>query len=328
MPFRPKNALRRLAVFLLLGLLVMLCACGAQPGRQQPESGKLKVVTTIFPPYDFARQLGGDLVEVTMLAAPGTEAHDFVPTLTDINAIAQCDLFLYVGGTTDAWAEDALASLGEAAPRSLAMCGLVQTVEEQPLEGMQAEHEDHDHDHEEEMDEHVWTSPRNAIALCRGIAEAMQELDPDNRAVYATGCERYCARLEALDQAFADVMAGSVRRTVVFADRFPFRYLADELGLNCYAAFAGCSSDTEPSLATIAFLTEKVQSEQLPVVFYIEFSDQTLADTICAATGAQKLLLHSCHNVSPEDFAAGVTYLDLMNRNVENLKTAVQDVLP
>lgn len=321
---RRKLAARIGAAAVLLCLLLGLCACAA-PQTEPAQGEKLKVVTTIFPPYDFARQLGGNLVEVTMLAAPGTEAHDFVPTLTDVDALAQCDLFLYVGGTTDAWAQSALESLGDAAPRAVAMCDLVDTVEEQPLEGMEPEHGEHG---EDETDEHVWTSPRNAIAICKGIAAAMQELDPDNQAAYAAGCGRYCSQLETLDQAFAEVMAGSVRRTVVFADRFPFRYLADELGLTCYAAFAGCSSDTEPSLATLAFLTEKVQSERLPVVFYVEFSDQTLADTICAATGAQKLLLHSCHNVSPEEFAAGVTYLDLMNRNVENLRTAVQTASP
>ncbi len=300
---------------LLCGLL-LLPGCTAVP---QASDGRLRIVATIFPPYDFARQLTGELAEVTMLAAPGTEAHDFVPTLTDLSAIAGCDLLLYIGGETDAWAVDALDSLGDAAPRSLSLCSLVQTVDEALLEGM----EDEGDEEEDEPDEHVWTSPRNAIAICEGITAALRELDPAHAADYDANLSAYTRQLQTLDDAFADVMARSMRQTAVFAERFPFRYLADELGLTCYAAFKGCSSSTEPSLATISFLTEQVKSQGLPVVFYIEFSDQKVADTICAATGAEKRLLHSCHNVSPEDFAAGITYLELMTRNVESLRAAL-----
>lgn len=320
------NALfrRGAALLALLLLLAALGGCAAQDNSAAPADGRLRVVATIFPPYDFARQLGGDRVDAVMLAAPGTEAHDFIPSLADMETIAGCDLFLYVGGSMDAWVAQVLDSLGDRAPRALAISSLVATVTEELPAGAE-DHEEHDgHDGEDEIDEHVWTSPQNAIAICRGIAAELAALDPAHQADYEARLTDYCAQLQTLDDTFHEVMAQSVRQTVVFAERFPFRYLADELGLTCYAAFAGCSSDTEPSLATVARLTSVVEAQQLPVVFYLEFSDQTLADTICQATGAQKRMLHSCHNVSPEDFAAGVTYLQLMQQNIANLRAALQ----
>lgn len=313
------------ACCLLLCLLLAGFAAGCTAAPAVPvQSERLQIVATIFPPYDFARQLGGELVEVTMLAAPGTEAHDYVPSLAELNAIAQCDLFLYIGGETDAWAQDALDSLGDAAPASLALTELVSPVAACTLEGLQHDHDHDDHAPADETDEHVWTSPKNAMTICDGIAAALEQVDPDHAADYAANLSNYQAQLAKLAADFAAVMDGSVRQTVVFAERFPFRHLAAELGLTCYAAFEGCSSDTEPSLATMAFLTEKIQTEQLPVVFYIEFSTQTVADTLCTATGAEKLQLHSCHNVSQTDFDAGVTYLSLMQQNVENLRIALQ----
>ena len=316
-----KRTISVLLIFLLTLPLVLLCTGCAASDTPTVSTGsdKLKIVTTIFPPYDFARQLSGSLAEVTMLAAPGTEAHDFVATLSDVNAVAQCDLFLYIGGETDTWAQDALSSLGDAAPRAIPLLSLVPQLAETPREGMEIEEEEDD-----AMDEHVWTSPRNAIAICEGIAAALAEVDPAHADAYAANLEDYRSQLQALDDDFAQVMADSVRSTVVFAERFPFRYLADELGLNCYAAFQGCSSNTEPSLATIGFLTNKILDEQLPVVFYIEFSSETVADTLCAATGAEKRLLHSCHNVSQAELDAGATYLSLMQANVEALAAAVQ----
>lgn len=306
---------------LLLALLLAAVCTGCAAPEAAESSDRLQVVATIFPPYDFARQLGGELVEVTMLAAPGTEAHDFVPTLADMNTIAQCDLFLYIGGDTDAWARTALDSLGDDAPPSLSLYELVQ-----PLAAVEELHHEHDEhcEHEHDTDDHIWTSPRNAIVICEGIADALTQIDPTHAETYAAALTDYRAQLQELDDAFAQLMAESVRSTIVFAERFPFRHLAEELGLTCYAAFEGCSSDTEPSLATIAFLTEKIQSEQLPVVFYIEFSTQTVADTLCAATGAEKRLLHSCHNVTQAELDAGVTYLELMWENVENLGAALR----
>jgi zinc transport system substrate-binding protein len=312
------------------------------PESDVPYTQPLRVIATIFPQFDFVRRIAGDRVELSMLLSPGAESHGFEPTARDVVALNGADLLIYVGGHGDAWVEPILASLDRADLRAVALTNLVETViaDDHTSRGHHHGH-GHDHDehnhhghhgghghghhdhHEPHLDEHVWTSPRNAVIIVRALADMLSEMDPYNTDFYRENAESFITELQALDQAFAEVVAQGVRDTVIFGDRFPFRYLMDAYGLTYYAAFPGCSAETQASPATIAFLIEKVRDENIPVVFYIENSHRLITDVIVEATGARMLELHSAHTVSHADFNAGVTYLELMWRNVEHLREAL-----
>ena len=321
---------RTLPIILMLALAAScLAGCGGTQSTQNPaapeEGATLSVVSTIFPGYDFAREIAGEHATVKMLLPPGSESHTFEPTPQDIITIQNCDLFVYVGGVSDTWVEGILDSMDRTKMTILPMMELVEIVEEEIKEGMQEEeHDGDDHDEEEsEYDEHVWTSPVNAAHISRAIADALAGLDEANADTYRANCEDYVRRLGELDAAFREAADTAVRRTLIFGDRFPFRYFVDEYALDYFAAFPGCSTDTEASMRTVVFLIEKIRAEKIPVVFYIEFSNGKIADTICEETGAKKLLFHSCHNLTAADFDSGVTYIDLMTRNLEHLKEAI-----
>ncbi len=306
---------------ILLGMAVMvgaLCACGAK--KTTKSDGKLNIVATIFPPYDFAREIGGDRVNVSMLLKPGTESHSYDPTPQDIISIQECDLFLYVGGESDEWVRDILESGDRKPKKVIALMDCVDKVREELVEGMESEENDSD---ETEYDEHVWTSPKNADKIVRQITAAMSELDSKNASYFSNNTAVYCQKLAALDYAFQEIADSAKRKTLIFGDRFPFRYFADAYDLQYYAAFPGCSSETEPSAATISFLIDKVKEEKIPVVFAIEFSSGKVADTICESTGAKKLTFHSCHNVTQEEFDNGVSYDSLMQGNIKALREAL-----
>ena len=307
-------------------LVATLCACGNKENSvskaQSGSDGKISVVTTIFPPYDFARQVGGDNVDLTMLLKPGTESHNYDPTPQDIIKIQNCDLFIYVGGESDEWVKDILESDNSKPKKIIALIDCVDAVEEEIVEGMEDKDEDDD-SHKIEYDEHVWTSPKNAIIISKKISSALIELDKDNAKTYEKNTTEYSQKLSLLDSKFQSIVDNAKRKTIIFGDRFPMRYFADEYGLKYYAAFPGCSSETEPSAATVSFLIDKVKAEKIPVVFSIEFSNGKVADTICEDTRAKKLTFHSCHNVTQEQFDSGVTYIDLMNQNAENIKEAL-----
>ncbi|MCL1931022.1 MAG: metal ABC transporter substrate-binding protein [Treponema sp.] len=281
--------------------------------------GKINVTATIFPPYDFVRQIAGDRVNLSMLLPPGSESHSFEPSPRDIITIQNSDIFIYGGGDSDNWIDRILQSMDTDNMRILAMMDAVEVVEEEIVEGMEEDNE------EEEIayDEHVWTSPRNAIAIVRAITELLCETDAVNAELYGQNATAYIEELERLDAAFEDVVAGALRDTFVFADRFPFRYFADAYGLSYFAAFPGCSTETEPSAATVAFLINKIRAEKIPVVFHIELSNERMANTISGETGAKKLLLHSCHNITKREFDSGLGYLEIMRRNVANLREAL-----
>lgn len=304
-------------------LLAMLCAllsgCGAQ---SEPEGEGISVVATVFAPYDFARQLVGDRGEVTLLLPPGSEAHSYEPSPKDIIEIQNCDLFIYVGGVSDAWVSDVLESVGGEV-RTVTLMDCVELLEEEHVEGMEVDEHEHEHEGEIEYDEHVWTSPRNAELICEKIAAALCEVDPEGAEEYGTALESYCAQLDELDAAFTEVVENGVRDTVVFGDRFPLLYFAKAYGLNYYAAWPGCADEAEPSAATVTFLIDKVKAEGIPVVFHIELSNEDMADTICNETGAKKMLFSACHNVTRAQFDAGVTYLELMWQNVDALREAL-----
>lgn len=320
--------MKRTLSMLLASLMTagLLSGCGTADTQSTADAAdKLSIVTTIFPQYDFTRQIVGDHAEVTMLLKPGAESHSFDPTPQDIKKIQNADLFIYTGGENDVWVDGILSSMGESQPETLKLLDCVPTVTEELVEGMeQAHEEDEAHaEEEEEVDEHVWTSPQNAMRIVDKIAAVLSEKDAANAADYQASSAAYVEKLRGLDESFRDVVASGTRKTVLFGDRFPFRYLADAYGLKYYAAFSGCSTESEADAATVAFLVDEVKKDQLPVVFTIEFSNGRIADSIADATGAKKLILHSCHNVSAEEMADGATYLSLMEQNVENLREAL-----
>lgn len=317
--------MKKIICLLLAVVLPALCLFGCS-GEANTDDGRLSVVATIFPQYDFTRAIAGDRVALSMLVSPGSEVHGFEPTLAEMALVGECDLFLYTGGESEAWVDDMLAAIDSREVNTLRLIDAVPALREETVEGM--EHNDHDedeHDHSEdaEIDEHIWTSPKNAILMVDAICGQLCALDEANADYYRANADAYIEKLSALDRELADIVSTAKRRTVVFADRFPFRYLAEDYGLSYYAAFAGCSAATEPSLATISFLVEKIESDNIPAVFCIEFSTGTAADTISSAAGVKKLFMHSCHNLSREDFESGVGYLELMEKNAENLKEAL-----
>jgi zinc transport system substrate-binding protein len=288
-------------------------------------NGKATVVASIFPPYDFARQIAGDKINLSMLLPPASESHSFEPTPQDIIKIQNCDMFIYVGGESDAWVDRILSSIDTSdtsKKKIIRLMDCVEIVEEEVVEGMQ---DDGEEEAEEiEYDEHVWTSPRNAKLIVQKISDALCEIDRDNADFYRQNTEIYLAKLDDLDAAFKDVTENAARKTIVFGDRFPFRYFADAYHLSYFAAFPGCSTETEPSAATVAFLINKIRAEHIPVVFHLELSNEKMADAIAEETGAKKLLFHAGHNVSKKDFERGETYYDLMMGNVSRLKEALQ----
>lgn len=305
-------------------IITIFSACAKSGNSSNDSSDKLKIISTIFPSYDFARQVGGENVNVTMLLKPGTESHTYDPTPQDIIKIQDCDLFIYVGGESDEWVNDILNSNDRKPKKIIALMDCVDKVEEEIVEGMEEDGEDEEGEGDTiEYDEHVWTSPVNASKISNKIADALKELDPKNEKNYEKNRLSYSRELSALDSSFKKTVDNSERKLIVFGDRFPFRYLADEYGLSYYAAFPGCSSETEPSASTISFLINKVKEKNIPVVFTIEFSNGKVADTICEDTGAKKLELHSCHNVTQDEFDNGVTYVSLMQQNVKNLGEAL-----
>ena len=495
---------------LLLGAclwLAVLSGCTQNDGSTEPtnnsESGeKISVVSTIFAPYDFVKQIAHDQAEVSMLLPPGTESHSYEPTPQNIIKIQNCDVFVYVGGDSDAWVHEVLESMDTSKMKIITLMDCVDVVEEEIVEGMEDDHghshgdeefnpedvkdrpmsdfdgnwisgipiindgsldkyiehsaeekeisaeeqraalltrwasdydnisienntltingtsvgyeykgyrivesdhgssvwynyqistpvdgmptyitfndhgygaEEHadeheeighfhlkygdesfdalidnedwatfyfdssysnseigefmagdDHGHEHEIDEHVWTSPKNAKIIVQKISDALCGKDPANAVAYKSNADTYIALLDELDAEFQAVVDNAARKTIIFGDRFPFRYFADAYGLEYFAAFPGCSTETEASAATVAFLIDKVKAEGIPVVFHVELSNQKMANTISEETGASVLLFHACHNVTRDEMAQGITYIDLMNQNVENLKEALK----
>lgn len=310
----------------VLAVLVLSALSGCGPQVDQDES-KVQVVSTLFPYYDFARQIGGDRVEVTLLLSPGRESHSFEPTPLDVIRISEADVFLYNGGEGEVWVDETMDAYDAPDQVVCRMMDYVDVLEEELVEGMEAEGgHDHDHEgHEEdsdeiEYDEHIWTSPVNAKRLAQAVCDALTKADPEGADYYAANLAAYDEDLTELDEAFRQVVAEGKRDILVFGDRFPLLYFCKTYGLRYRAAFQGCSSDTEPSVKTLAYLIDKVNEEHIPVVYHLELSSEAITNVICESTGAKSLQFHSCHNLSREDFEQGATYLSLMWQNVEALK--------
>ncbi|MCD7948094.1 MAG: metal ABC transporter substrate-binding protein [Oscillospiraceae bacterium] len=333
---KKKRIASLLAVAVMIGLFAG-CANTAEPVQSPAagavqETGTLKIVSTIFPPYDWVKNiLGGEAshVELTMLLDNGVDLHSYQPTADDMIAIADCDLFLYVGGESDAWVEDALANAGNEDRIVInLMAALGGAAKEEELrEGMQEDEHGAGAEAEEEAeyDEHVWLSLRNAEILCGYITAQLGALDAAHAADYETNCAAYLEELRALDQAYQEVTDAAQVRTVLFCDRFPFRYLVDDYDLDYYAAFPGCSAETEASFETIAFLADKIDALGLRYVFVTEHSDRAIAETVIAATAGQDqeiLALDSMQSVTASDLASA-TYLARMEGNLDVLRQAL-----
>ena len=302
---------------LLFGAVCIVIFLLAKP---QTQTDQLKIVSTIFPGYDFARAIAGDNADITMLIYPGSEVHSFEPSPQDIINIQDSDVFIYVGGESEAWVEKIIANLDTNRTKIVRMMDAVDLVEEELVEGMESEHENED---EIEYDEHVWTSPLNAIKIVESIRDALVNADPQNANFYQAATTNYIEQLAQLDSDIRATLSDTTHHTLIFGDRFPLRYFVEEYGLQYYAAFPGCSNQTEASTATLAFLINKIKSENIKYIFTIELSNQAVARTIAAETGAEILEFHSLHNISKSDFDSGKTYLQIMHQNLTNLKRAL-----
>ena len=329
------------SILLLCGLLFLLAgltACGnTSPAADQETKGdeaqtdQLRIVTTIFPEYDWVHQIMGDRAEnaeITMLLDSGVDLHNYQPTADDIVTVSQCDLFLYVGGESDEWVEDVLATADNP---DLTAINLLEVLgdsakEEEIVEGMEAEEEGESEEEGPKYDEHVWLSLKNAALLCQYIADRLGEIDPDGQADYKANAAAYIQQLNELDGEYQAMIDNAPLDTLLFGDRFPFRYLADDYGLNYYAAFVGCSAETEASFETVVFLAEKVDALNLPAVLKIEGGDGKLAQTIVdntQAKTAQVLELNSMQSVTAEDVSQGTDYLSIMEDNLYILQDAL-----
>lgn len=327
---------------LLVTIMIILggSACGQKNSAntttevKKSDDSKIKVVTTIFPEYDWVKSIVGEdnsNVELTMLLDNGVDLHSYQPTAADIMKISDCDLFIYVGGESDSWVDGALK---EAVNKNMKVINLLDVLgntvkEEEVKEGMEAEEEEEGEESEEEpeYDEHVWLSLKNAKVLCKAIADNLSEIDPENKDVYIQNEKDYAAKLDALDQEYQTTVDASTQKTLLFGDRFPFRYLVDDYGLDYYAAFVGCSAETEASFETIKFLSEKVDELGLKNVMTIEKSDQKIAKTIIENTKDKNqsiLTLDSMQSTTSDDVKNGTTYLSVMEKNLEILKEALQ----
>ena len=340
---RMKERIFTLAAVLLAAGILAGCGGTAAPASSAaaasaPASSaeKISVVATIFPEYDWIRNIVGgnaDHVEIRQLLDKGVDMHSFQPTAEDMMTIASCDLFVYVGGESDSWTADALKN--SVNPDQISV-NLMETLgsrvkEEELVEGMQEEDHDHDHEHgpaeAPEYDEHVWLSLKNAEVLTERLADALAEADPACADSYRENAKQYAEKLAALDKEFAETVAAAPKKTVLFGDRFPFRYLTDDYGLDYYAAFAGCSAETEASFETIVFLTEKADELGLGAVLTIENSDQKIAKTIASGTKTKDqkvLVMDSMQSVTAADAAGGRDYLERMRGNLEVLKEALK----
>ena len=331
--------IKRVIVCLSMALVMMLSLAGCgkdMPAKVNAEGAKkISIVTTIFPEYDWVMGLLGDNpadVQVTMLLDNGVDLHSYQPTAADVIKISECDMFVYVGGESDEWVEDALK---EAVNKDMIVVNLLDELgdsvkAEEVVEGMQGEEEEEEGEEgeeEEEKDEHVWLSLRNAAAICEVLEANLERIDAAHADTYKKNLESYKEKLASLDEEYKKAVGEAGKDTVLFGDRFPFRYLVDDYGLNYYAAFVGCSAETEASFETITFLANKVNELSLNSILTIEKNDQKIAKTISDNTDAkdQKILtLDSMQSTTAQDVKDGASYISIMQSNLEVLKEALK----
>ena len=335
--------LKKVILFLVAILIVLLAGfvIFKSGESKKRDLNKIQVVTSNFASYDFLRAIIGDNdnVELTFLLGPGKDAHSYEPTSQDLVTIQNADLFVYVGGEMEQWADKVLDSLDTKDIKIICIADSVDTIEEKEVDGAEEEEHEHDdddgegyadngeHEHEEgAYDEHIWTSPSNAIKMVNGLEKAMEEIDGDNAQKYRENADKYIAQIKDVDNKIQEIVDNRVRDRLIFADKMPMQYFIEYYGLEVTAAFSGCSTDTEPSAKTIAYLLNKAKTEKIPVILYIELNNGKVAKTIAdeVGNGCETMQIQTLHNVSLDDFNNGETWVSLMTRNLEVLKKSLQ----
>lgn len=335
---------------LLLGLIaiiivIAICFVMIKGGKKSESNKKIKVVVSNYASYDFLRAIIGDNndIELTFLIGPGKDAHSYDPTAQDLVKIQEADLFVYVGGEMEQWSEKVLDSLERDNQEVICIADFVDTIEEKEVDGAEEEdhhhEEDEEHEHDEEddeehehhheegaFDEHVWTSPKNAIKMVNALEQAMEKIDGENAEKYKKNAENYINQINEVDQKIRAIVDNKVRNRLIFADKMPMQYFIDYYGLEVTAAFNGCSTETEPSAKTIAYIESVAKKEKIPVILYIELNDGKVAKTIAdeIGNGCEAMQIQTLHNVSLDDFNNGETWVSLMNRNLDVLRKALQ----
>ncbi|MBD9054771.1 MAG: zinc ABC transporter substrate-binding protein [Eubacterium ventriosum] len=369
---RKTEFLRKSVVFIVtISMILGMTGCGKTTEKE--DNYRLKIVTSLFPYYDMARAVIGDVkgIDLKMIVTPGQDSHSFEPTPSDVIQMENADVLIYNGGSLETWIDTLLDSLNNKKQIQMKMMDYVDVLNEEIVEGMDTrfdshdehshsedshnhkehshsedsynqeegshsedslKHEEHSHDsevsdHEEEShnetDEHIWTSPVNEIIMTEKICETLSKALPEEKENFQKNAENYISQLKELDNEFRTIVENAKINEIIFADKFPLQYFAKEYGLKYYAAFPGCGSDMEPSAKTIAFLVDKIKEDNIKAVFYLELSSHIVADAIETDTGAKPLQFNSCHNITQKQFDSGVTYVDLMKENVNNLKIAL-----
>lgn len=298
---------KRVNVILLVLFMLTLSGCS----ENNADSEKKSVVATLFPQYDFVREIAGDKVNIKLLIAPGIETHSYEPSPKDIIDINKADLFVYTGEYMEPWAANIIKGIKNDK-------GLILNVSD----GIRLEEEEHSesHNHSHGYDPHIWTSPVNAVAMCENILNALITVDPDNKSFYEQNAKEYIENLRKLDSDIRECVASSKRKEIVFGGRFAMQYFAEEYGITCISAYDNCSHETEPSVKDVAMITDKIRKDEIPVIYYEELVDPKVARSIANETGVEMLRMHSCHNLSKDDFENGEGYISLMNKNLENLR--------
>lgn len=312
--------MKKIISILICAVLCMsvMCSCGDNIASDDG----LKIVCTAFPQYDYVKNILGTEDGLSLLLDDGSDLHSYEPTATDIIEIASADLFIYIGGVSDEWVEGALKSANSDSLRTVALMDLVETYDVDYVAGMEKDHS-HKHGDEHEKDEHIWLSLRNSAEITQALCDIICEIDSANAETYKANAESYVNSLNELDGEYKTVVESAKRKTLLFADRFPFRYLVEDYNLEYHAAFSGCSSESEASFQTMAFLIDKTKELNLPVVITIEGSDGSIAEMICKETGANAVVLDSCQSVSSVDIENGTSYINIMKSNLEILREAL-----
>lgn len=367
---RKTEFLRKSVVFIVtISMILGMAGCGKTTEKE--DNYRLKIVASLFPYYDMARAVIGDVkgIDLKMIVTPGQDSHSFEPTPSDVIQMENADVLIYNGGSLETWIDTLLDSLNNKNKIQMKMMDYVDVLNEEIVEGMDTRFEEHDHEEHshkednhnkenhkedshseenhkednhsedssndsefhnedseeehEETDEHIWTSPVNEIIMTEKICETLSKALPEEKENFQKNAESYISQLKELDNEFRTIVENAKINEIIFADKFPLQYFAKEYGLKYYAAFPGCGSDMEPSAKTIAFLVDKIKEDNIKAVFYLELSSHIVADAIETDTGAKPLQFNSCHNITQKQFDSGVTYVDLMKENVNNLKIAL-----
>lgn len=320
------NLKKAILVILLVVIILTICVAAFKTGSGNTNnSDKKQVVVSNFASYDFLRAIIGDSndIELKYLLGPGRDAHSYDPTAQDLITIQSSDLFVYVGGEMEKWADKVLGSLDNKDMKVICVSDDIETISEQEIDGAEEEDEE---EVEGAFDEHIWTSPANAIIMVNALEKAMEEIDSNNIDKYRVNANNYIEKIKSVDSEIQEVVDNKVRTRLIFADKMPMQYFINYYGLNVSAAFSGCSTETEPSASTIAYLEKKVKDENIPVVLYIELNEGKVANVIAKEAGenCRAMQIQTLHNISKDDFENGETWVSLMSRNIDVLRNALQ----